>query len=125
MGAPGKTKVILKCLVQLGRAKEEGLTYKPTPDKAFNMNNMFRHLQNHQDGPFDSVILDRSARKGKPKSFPVPAPPIHGTRIEAVNVGDMLHPGYEFVVYSWDQVRVVEVVKEDPIPFGMTKKDGK
>lgn len=116
--APGET-VTFKCRVKMGAslmcsAECEGP-----------MEEMFRHLQNLEEGPFDSVILDRSAKNGAPPVFPVPKAPVRGTRIEDLTVGEKLHPGYEFVVYSWDQVEVVCEVEEDPVPDSLKAKIGK
>lgn len=114
--APGFDKVTFKCKVSLGTPKMTD--YKYCPDNL--TKEMFRQLVTHEDGPFDSVILDRAAKNGVPATFPVPPAPIRGTRLEALDIGEKLHPGYEFVVYSWDQVQVLEEVPEDPVPSDNT-----
>lgn len=88
----------------------------------------FASLLHEDDGPYDSVVLDRGST-----GFPVPDPPVikatvercdkHeagtllSTRIEDVITGKAqgMHPGYEFVVYSWDQVLSVREVPFDRI----------
>jgi hypothetical protein len=66
-------------------------------------------------GPYDSVILDRGDT-----GYPVPSPPVRGTRLEDLPVGQRtnanMHAGYEFIVYSWDQARVLREVPRDPVP---------
>jgi len=110
-------KVTLKCRVWMGKSKLCKYKYDDADKSA-----MFRRLVTHPDGPFDSVILDRAAKGAKEPTFPVPPAPVKGTRIEDIAIGDPLHPGYEFVVYSWDQVDVLEEVAEDPVPAGFEKK---
>jgi hypothetical protein len=119
--SPDSEPVTFKCRVRLGNPKLCPFQCDGPKDR------MFKHLLTHQDGPFDSVILDRTAKQpGQKGTFPVPERPIHGTRIEDLNIGEKCHPGYEFVVYSWDQVEVLERVPEDAVPAGYKSglKDG-
>jgi len=101
--AKGAETVTYKCKVKMGRTLESARTCKagsiPGTGKP---NEMFRNLLQHPDGPYDSVTLDRAAKGSKPKVYPVPPPPVKGTRIEDIAVGEPVHPGYEFVIYSWD-----------------------
>jgi len=60
---------------------------------------------------FDSCILDR-AGTGYPDNK-VPDAPVN---IDGKSVMGGTHPGYEFVVYSWDQVKVLREVPRDPVP---------
>lgn len=109
--APGVETVTFKCKVKMGTPRHSPQVLGGPSDE------MFKFLLTHDEGPYDSVILDRSARApGATGTYPVPDPPVKGTRIEDMEVGEKLHPGYEFVVYSWDQVEVAEEVNEDPIP---------
>merc|ERR1719265_2783826 len=80
--AGGVEKVTLKCRVKLGKPMEAGEKYAPSSDE------MFKHLVTHSAGPFDSVILDRAAKGGKPPKYPVPEPPVHGSRIEDLQKGE-------------------------------------
>eukprot|EP00930_Biecheleria_cincta_P089791 TRINITY_DN79128_c0_g1_i1.p1 TRINITY_DN79128_c0_g1~~TRINITY_DN79128_c0_g1_i1.p1 ORF type:complete len:385 (+),score=60.61 TRINITY_DN79128_c0_g1_i1:90-1244(+) len=88
----------------------------------------FRDLVHKDGGPYDSCILDR-AQTG----YPVPAAPVCAatadgtmlsTREEDVASGKAsnLHGGYEFIVYSWDQVRIIRELpfaEIDPPPSAL------
>jgi len=84
----------------------------------------FANLLHKDGGPYDSVILDREGT-----GYPVPAAPVkltfngkrYSTRSEDVKAGhaDRPHRGYEFIVYSWDQivsVRELPIDEIDPLP---------
>eukprot|EP00930_Biecheleria_cincta_P081829 TRINITY_DN7121_c0_g1_i1.p1 TRINITY_DN7121_c0_g1~~TRINITY_DN7121_c0_g1_i1.p1 ORF type:complete len:272 (-),score=30.72 TRINITY_DN7121_c0_g1_i1:55-870(-) len=116
LGAETRT---LKLRCQMGNALECPYSYQPAGVES---NEMLKHLLNHPDGPYDSVILDRAARPGISPKFPLPDAPVRGTRIEDVAIGEALHPGYEFVFYTWDQIEVIGEVDEDPVPKGFDKE---
>lgn len=113
----------LKLRCQMGTALECPYMYQPSGVES---NEMLKHLLSHPDGPYDSVILDRAAKDGRAAKFPLPDAPVQGTRIEDITIGEALHPGYEFVFYTWDQIEVIDEVDEDPVPPGYDKefKDG-
>jgi len=108
----------LECEVMMGRELEAS-------DAVHDMT--FKDLQHKEGGPYDSVVLDRGHT-----GYPVPSPPVvketvdggwHprgtllSTRIEDVNEGraESTHPGYEFVVYSWDQVLIIRELPHEEI----------
>jgi len=94
---PSVGYIVLECEVSMGRPKlggrwEQGMS--------------FANLQQEDGGPYDSFILDRG-QTGYPNGT-VPDAPVVGTR-------EGTHPGYEFVVYSWDQVKVLGETARDPV----------
>jgi len=60
---------------------------------------------------YDSCVLDRG-ETGYPGNT-VPDAPVS---INGKSVMGGTHPGYEFVIYSWDQVKVLGEVQRDPVP---------
>lgn len=119
--AEGGLEVVLECQVKMGRFLEtvrdaSSTTFRDLvhrlPDGTYKAE---RHrsptASQPQQGPYDSIILDRGNT-----GYPVPDAPVRGTRKEDLQAGEPMHPGYEFVVYSWDQVVVVREVERDPVP---------
>lgn len=120
----GDDITVLKCSVKMGNYLEglrafgpgSGVTFRSLVQKLdggsyavekFQSEHASRPLQ----GPYDSVILDRGET-----GYPVPDAPVPRTRREDLSPGDNEHPGYEFIVYSWDQVTVEAEVPRDPVP---------
>lgn len=100
MFKPESTRVVvLEVEAKLGNMY---LGNKDEPDMAF--------AKLLADG-YDSCVLDRG-KTGYPDDK-VPEAPVN---INGRSVMEGTHPGYEFVVYSWDQVRVVREVPRDPLP---------
>lgn len=79
----------------LGKRDEKGMTFKDLINKGY-----------------DSCVLDRG-ETGYPDDK-VPDAPV---KIGGKSVIDGTHPGYEFVIYSWDQVIVLREVDRDPSPL--------
>jgi len=125
-GTPGWQEdgiAILEIVVQMGK-EHQGNRWPAVKT--------FRDLQSEPGGPYDSVVIDRGLT-----GFPVPPPPVKAistvpdpdaefptgtmlaTRIEDVTGVVQRHPGYEFVIYSWDQVLSiceVPLAQRDPLP---------
>jgi hypothetical protein len=117
-GTPGWEEtgyVFFECEVKMGDAFH-GTRWEKGLD--------FKKMIQHEDGPFDSCVLDRGQTGypgGAVPKAPVIAPAIEktasglpqgtmlATRIEDVKAGKATasHGGYEFIVYSWDQVRII------------------
>jgi len=91
----GAEYVVFECTVRMGRG------YEGSRDE-----DHMTFAELIQKGQYDSCILDRGGT-----GYPLPPPPVPGTR-------EGCHPGYEFVVYSWDQVDILGEVPRDPVSAG-------